>query len=286
MIKSIDFITNFSKGLTLHPLDNLPKIDVLTCTDNLNGVASLKKLTVFLINSNEISKLDVSSLADRYLHKEELETYQKRLNPLAQKEFIASRMLIKRIVTKVYNYPFDHLKVTFNQKQLCLQVFFNKTLLPLSLSLSHSKGLVTLAIIETMLISQKMTVQNPLLSVDTHCFGIDIENICEKRDWLKLAKYYFNANDIAYLLQPNQQQKAQKFYQLWTIKEAYCKMIKEPIVNNLSLDTAIVLTKYYVATCQYNQHKITIVIANGCQQPNTILLVDPLTLINMTTEHL
>lgn len=287
----------------MHLLDSLREIDVISCVDNLNGISSLNELTLFLINSNKLPQQDLPLLADKYLQKEELETYHKRLKILAKKEFIASRTLIKRIVAKVYNYLFDHLKVAFNHKQLCLQVFYKTTLLPLTLSLSHSKGLVALAIKQTTsttvneseyvaaneckrVSKNEKEDENKPLTIDPNSLGIDIENICDKRDWLKLAKYYFHANDISYLTQQKTQHKAQGFYQLWTLKEAYCKMIKEPIVNHLSLDTLSVLAKLNVSTCHYNQHRISIVCSYQCKQPNTILLVESITNKNITIEKL
>lgn len=54
--------------------------------------------------------------------------------------------------------------------------------------------------------------------------AIDIEKIKPQRDVLKLVKRYFHPDEYKQLSQLNGINRIHRFYQLWTQKEAWCKL--------------------------------------------------------------
>jgi 4'-phosphopantetheinyl transferase len=76
---------------------------------------------------------------------------------------------------------------------------------PLSFNLSHARGIVACAIA-------------PGLNV-----GIDVEHVDRAVDWSGIATRYFARAEAAHLESCPQEQRASRFIELWTLKEAYMK---------------------------------------------------------------
>ena len=57
-----------------------------------------------------------------------------------------------------------------------------------------------------------------------HEVGLDIEKIEPRRDVLKLSKRYFHPDEYQYLKALSGVDRTLAFYQLWTHKEAWCKL--------------------------------------------------------------
>lgn len=73
-----------------------------------------------------------------------------------------------------------------------------------------------------------------------HPIGIDIESINPDRKVLKLAERYFHSEEFLLLKDLNKQEQTLRFFQLWTQKEALCKLeggrlwfyLKENMLNS------------------------------------------------------
>ncbi|MGJ8662761.1 MAG: 4'-phosphopantetheinyl transferase family protein [Marinicella sp.] len=57
-----------------------------------------------------------------------------------------------------------------------------------------------------------------------HEVGVDVELINTKKDVMKLASRYYHADEVNYLSEFQLTQQITEFYQLWTRKEAWCKL--------------------------------------------------------------
>lgn len=75
----------------------------------------------------------------------------------------------------------------------------------LEFNISHTRGLVACA----------LAWERPL--------GIDVEHVDRKVDFVPLARRYFAAPEIAELEAREGEAKRRRFFELWTIKEAYLK---------------------------------------------------------------
>jgi len=170
-------------------------------------------LTVYVFDSEDLPESEISQLAEIYLHHNEKVLLTKRRHLQAKREYIATRYLLKQHVSKCLQIPFEHLSVLFSDKEKLLQVYNNNQLIPLSCCISHSRGLVAVAITNTM---------NEL--------GIDIEKIMTTRSLTPIAKRYFHKQE----LQVCAPKDNAALYRLWTLKEALAKATRQPIAKMLS----------------------------------------------------
>jgi 4'-phosphopantetheinyl transferase len=76
---------------------------------------------------------------------------------------------------------------------------------PMRFNLSHTKGMVAC-----------------LITLD-HEVGIDVEATVSERDKLEIAEKYFSKEEVASILSYDTQARTRRFYQFWTLKEAYLK---------------------------------------------------------------
>lgn len=81
----------------------------------------------------------------------------------------------------------------------------NQTGLPIRFNLSHTDGLTMCGI------------------ALTHDVGVDVEHKAKDRASLNIAEHYFAKAEIAGLKQIPEHQKPQRFFEYWTLKEAYIK---------------------------------------------------------------
>jgi 4'-phosphopantetheinyl transferase len=76
---------------------------------------------------------------------------------------------------------------------------------PLHFNLSHAVGLVAVAV------------------CDWAEIGIDVENVKRRLSWENLAASYFSAGEQAVLAQTASDQRRARFFEIWTLREAYVK---------------------------------------------------------------
>jgi 4'-phosphopantetheinyl transferase len=178
----------------------------------LSQVSVGEEVQFFLFDSNTINKKTLDLLSDKYLHRNETLTLHQRKKPQAQQEFIISRILIKQLFINDNSTALHQIEIRFNEISLLLEVFYLDKLQPISVSLSHSKGLIFLA-----------------LSLNNISLGVDIEHINSKRDVKLLAKNYYHLTEVEQVVQRG----VDAFYRIWTLKEAISKHLKQPIVTTL-----------------------------------------------------
>lgn len=70
-----------------------------------------------------------------------------------------------------------------------------------------------------------------LCAVSENPVGCDIEKI--EKPTLRIAKRFFTENENTYLEKFEENQKAEEFFRLWTMKEAYVKMTGEGLTSSL-----------------------------------------------------
>lgn len=79
------------------------------------------------------------------------------------------------------------------------------TKMPLQFNLSHSDELIVLAV--TL----------------NHDIGVDVEYVHRGRKTIELAQSYFSPIEIEHLRHLSKENQRERFYELWTLKEAYLK---------------------------------------------------------------
>ena len=108
--------------------------------------------------------------------------------------------------------------------------------------LSHSNGFVGAA-----------------LNVERIEFGFDIEKINLKRPFAKLAKHFYHLDEVNLITQD--QQSAERFFRIWTLKEALAKATSQPIAKLLSPNvfTELERANLTALSCQYHEFDISVV---------------------------
>jgi 4'-phosphopantetheinyl transferase len=136
------------------------------------------------------------------------------------REHIAGLNLCKEMISKYFGEENPEFSVNDFGKPYVNKdgIFFN---------ISHSKGRVACAVSDTPV-------------------GLDIEKVTEKNDTdiKNFAKRYFVENEIFALERENYSSVA--FYEIWTRKEAYSKMLGSALSKNFKIDTTALDIVTYV----------------------------------------
>jgi|ETNvirnome_2_130_1030620.scaffolds.fasta_scaffold00054_25 4'-phosphopantetheinyl transferase len=179
-------------------------------------------------NSHCIALLNATTLnvgefdLPHYLSPFELNVINRRKNPQAKQEYLATRLVLKYLVKSACS-SYASLKLCdisseFNPDNSKLELHIKNTTGVISCCISHSHGFVGAA-----------------LNVASTQFGFDIEKISLKRPFEKLAKHFYDAAEVALITkQPCTAAKAATFFRLWTLKEALAKATSRPIAQLLS----------------------------------------------------
>lgn len=123
-------------------------------------------------------------------------------HPRALSEFTAGRRLIREVLSRwIGVHPRELLLEEGEKGALSLAPRYGSTL---RFNLSHTPGLVALAVAQSDV-------------------GIDVEWTQRGGRTVEIAERYFAPRELEELRQLSLEQQRQRFFQLWTLKEAYIK---------------------------------------------------------------
>lgn len=188
-----------------------------------------------LCRATDLKEYQLLPLATKLLTDTELTIFQQRKSLMAQKEYIASRFLIKTLIAQHLNMPYQTIQVSFNHRINKLQALVNNSPAAINISLAHSKGWVFFAISD---------VRTSL--------GVDIEYKNCGRDILAVSEAFFHPNECEQLTQHSYE----KFYQLWTLKESLAKAKAQSIFQLLGQDSQALLKKFRQNLGEYDNFQL------------------------------
>lgn len=206
-----------------------------------------------LLNANTILLFDAQQLnvgefdLNALLSPFELAIITRRKSYKAKQEYLATRLLLKYLLkqnsSQFTQLPANQISSEFDEPSSKLLIHITGSETVFSSCLSHSNGFVGAA-----------------LNVTRSEFGFDIEKINLKRPFTKLAKHFYHQGEVNLITQ-NQQQSAERFFRIWTLKEALAKATSKPIAKLLSPNVFTELTRANLAavSCQYNEFDISVV---------------------------
>lgn len=150
-----------------------------------------------------------------------------------KKVSLFTELLIRKEVAKSLNIPFDKIQFTYNEYGKP----FIKNYPKYHFSVSHCKNCIAFA-------------------ESNNEIGIDVEQVSKGN--LSIAKNFFTFNEYMYIINSNNIDLT--FYQIWTAKEAYIKMIGKGLYIPLNsfniLDDSIksklnssIIRTYAITTC-------------------------------------
>ncbi len=147
-----------------------------------------------------------------------------------RENYIISHYILNKQLSKTLGIPIESLSINFENNR---KPFIANSLI--DFNLSHSKNYYCFGIIETM----------------HGQIGVDIEKIEELRDLDSIVNNYMHVDEKKYINESTLTSKEQliRFYEIWTRKEAFLKMIGIGIITNLkeinmSPDNKIISAKY------------------------------------------
>ncbi len=166
------------------------------------------------IKSNEIhlwvvecQQITEQALLDEYqalLNSEEQKRFDRFVFPKHKKQFLISRALLRSVIGQYLNQHPESLIFARNAYGKPRIASFEQSL-PISFNLSHTNDLSVLAV----------SLDNDL--------GVDVEYLTRKVDILKLAERFFSKQEYSELATLDVKKFDERFFKLWTLKEAYIK---------------------------------------------------------------
>ncbi|WDE03786.1 4'-phosphopantetheinyl transferase superfamily protein [Thalassomonas viridans] len=214
---------------------------LLPTTRDFKAVSLDTALCLCIFDSNALSQRQMEVLADNWLTADETQTLDKRRLLTAKKEFVASRGIIKLVLARHLQLDVKAINIFFDQEDTCLKACIyqqtDREMLPVQICISHSHGLVLVA-----------------MSLQSSRLGVDLEQRKPERRWLKLARHFYHARETARI----EKEGMDTFYRIWTLKEALAKAIKQPIARLLSQDIQPMLDPFTVISGQYRDFDISL----------------------------
>ncbi|MGS0497052.1 hypothetical protein CWB85_06170 [Pseudoalteromonas sp. S1727] len=208
-------------------------------------VQSLNTQTILLFDAQllNVDEFNLNTLLSPF----ELTVFTRRKSNKAKQEYLATRLLLKYLVKRSFpeftTLPANQLSSEFDESSSKLLIHIAGSSTVISSCLSHSNGFVGAA-----------------LNIDRIQFGFDIEKINLQRPFEKLAKHFYHIDEVNLITQ-NEYQGAERFFRIWTLKEALAKATSRPIAKLLSPNVFTELTQANLAavSCQYNEFDISVV---------------------------
>jgi 4'-phosphopantetheinyl transferase len=96
------------------------------------------------------------------------------------------------------------------------EIYFPDLAVPLNFNLSHTSGLMVCAVVRN------------------HAVGVDAEQVERKIRFLELAERYFSNEEVRHLKSLPQDQQRTRFFEYWTLREAFIKARGESLGALLS----------------------------------------------------
>ncbi|GLS25221.1 4'-phosphopantetheinyl transferase family protein [Marinibactrum halimedae] len=147
----------------------------------------------------------------QWLNKEEHERWARFKHLDAQQQYLLGKVIVRQRLSERLNLP-NH-KIEF---EIGPHGRPNLKGIPVDFNISHTKGLVAVTI----------GTQGRL--------GVDVERTARRGNPLDIADHYFHPSEVnAVNVDPQENQQLQRFFEFWTLKEAYIKALGKGLQKSL-----------------------------------------------------
>ena len=161
------------------------------------------EIHLWFVDHQDFDEVELKNECLSWLSEEELDRLNRYIFRRHQKQFLLGRMLIRRALSQYSDVSPQHWRLADNQYgKLFLEPSHKESLF---FNLSHAGDRLVLAISR----------------VDQ--LGVDIEASDKLRKIVKIAKRHFSISEVEELISLPDSQQLSRFYELWTLKEAYIK---------------------------------------------------------------
>jgi len=168
------------------------------------SVLQANEIQLWLVEDQSVMDPEILANYQSLLSKDEQQRYERLLFPQHKKQFLVSRALLRCVLADSLGLAPQKLvfaKNAYGKPRLAMSPLPDS----LAFNLSHTNQLSVLA----------LTRRGDI--------GVDLEYLTRKVDILKLAQRYFSQQEIEDLQALETGELNQRFFDLWTLKEAYIK---------------------------------------------------------------
>ena len=165
---------------------------------------SEKSIHLWLAFPEEITQPDLLALYQTWLNAEEHKQWQRFHFDKHRHQYLITRALVRATLSRYADLPPEAWRFTRNGYGKP-EIMQGQTALPLRFNLSHTDGLILCGV------------------VLQHDLGVDVEYRERRNATLDIAKHYFSKTENAALQQLPADQQKNRFFDYWTLKEAYIK---------------------------------------------------------------
>jgi len=159
-------------------------------------------IDIWLTDERQITDPGVLDTYAGFLSQDEARRHQRFVFNQHQHQFLVARALVRSVLAQ-YVGEIDPAAVAFQLTDLGKPELTNDV--GLQFNLSHTPGLIALAVMKK------------------HPLGIDVEHLSRQSDIVRLADRYFSRLEYQGLKALPVSEWNNRFYDLWTLKEAYLK---------------------------------------------------------------
>jgi 4'-phosphopantetheinyl transferase len=162
------------------------------------------EIQLWLVEDQSIMDPELLASYKSLLTREDKKRYERLLFPQQKKQFLVSRALLRCVLADTLGLApaeLEFAKNDYGKPRLAMSDLPDS----LEFNLSHTNQLSVLA----------LTRQGDI--------GVDVEHLKRKVDMLKLAQRYFSQQEVDDLKTTEPLELNQRFFELWTLKEAYIK---------------------------------------------------------------
>lgn len=168
-----------------------------------SGITDQRPVGIWLVPTDVLTRavraqcLGLLSVAER-------ERHDRYLADDARDQYLLGRALVRTVLSRRTGVPTG--RWVFGQNPQGRPHIESPVLPePVHFNLSHASGLVALAV------------------GDHPEIGVDVENVQRRLSWEDLAASYFSTHEQAVLAQTAPTQRRARFFEIWTLREAYVK---------------------------------------------------------------
>lgn len=145
------------------------------------------------------------------LSESETNQYKQFYSDKDRHQYLVTRALIRTTLSRYFK-EIEPKQWRFSKNRYGKPAIANHANLPIQFNLSHARDIIVLAV----------TLSNPV--------GIDVEWTQRSENIVGMANKYFSQTELEQLYRLPKQQQRDRFFELWTLKEAYIKACGKGLV--------------------------------------------------------
>ena len=181
----------------------------------MTGRAALAahELRVFLVASERIEPAALAASHLGWLAPDERARYERYVPAQARHEFLVTRVLCRKVLAELLGEAPESLAFdvgAYGKPALRVGGREGETL---AFNLSNTNGLVACAVARSRALPGGRALE----------IGVDVENMDRKTETLSVADRFFSRSEVDALFALPSHAQQRRFFELWTLKEAYIK---------------------------------------------------------------